>query len=287
MHKPVLLKEVMEGLSLDSGAVIIDATLGLGGHTREILSQTAPDGRVIGFDRDDRNIELARKELSDISNRIEFIKDSFSSIETHVKEPVDGALFDIGFSSLHVDDPERGFSFMNDGPLDMRYDQSQELTAEVIINSWSKEDLADLFRKLGEEQSASQIANAIFNARRKNPITRTSELAEIISNTVRRTGKQHPATKVFQALRIAVNDELGEVEKGLEAAVKVLKPGGRLAVISFHSLEDRLVKHFLKDHKDLEVITKKSIKPEFEEIKNNPRARSAKLRIAVKKIKDV
>lgn len=277
----------MEGLSLDSGAVIIDATLGLGGHTREILSQTAPDGRVIGFDRDDRNIELARKELSDISNRIEFIKDSFSSIETHVKEPVDGALFDIGFSSLHVDDPERGFSFMNDGPLDMRYDQSQELTAEVIINSWSKEDLADLFRKLGEEQSASQIANAIFNARRKNPITRTSELAEIISNTVRRTGKQHPATKVFQALRIAVNDELGEVEKGLEAAVKVLKPGGRLAVISFHSLEDRLVKHFLKDHKDLEVITKKSIKPEFEEIKNNPRARSAKLRIAVKKIKDV
>ncbi len=282
MHKPVLLKEVMEGLSLDSGAVIIDATLGLGGHTREILDRTAPNGRVIGFDRDNRNLELAKEQLKDVADRVEFIKDSFSSIETHVKEPIDAVLFDIGFSSLHVDDPERGFSFMKDGPLDMRYDQSQELTAEVIVNSWSKDELAELFRKLGEEQFALQIAKAIFDARRKNRITRTSELAEVVSNAVRRTGKHHPATKIFQALRIAVNDELGEFEKGLEAAVKVLKPGGRLVVICFHSLEDRIVKNFFKDREDLEIITKKPIKPEFEETKDNPRARSAKLRIAQK-----
>lgn len=281
-HIPVLLKEVLTGLALGEKAVVIDATLGLGGHTRAIL-ETVPGSRAIGFDRDARNLELAKEELADLADRVTFVNDSFSQIAQHVQEPVDAALFDIGFSSLHVDDPERGFSFMQDGPLDMRYDQSQELTAEVIINSWSKEDLTDLFRTLGEERFAPQIVKAIFEARRKNRITRTTELADIISSVVRRSGKQHPATKVFQALRIAVNDELGEVQKGLEAAVNVLKPGGKLAVISFHSLEDRLVKQFMKNHADLEVLIKKPIKPAYEEIKKNPRARSAKLRIARKK----
>ncbi|MBT3230229.1 16S rRNA (cytosine(1402)-N(4))-methyltransferase RsmH [Candidatus Uhrbacteria bacterium] len=282
-HVPVLLKEVIDGLSLKENSVVIDATLGLGGHTRAIL-ESVTGARVIGFDRDARNLELAKEELKDVADRIEFVEDSFSGIETHVKEPVDAAFFDIGFSSLHVDDPERGFSFMHDGPLDMRYDQSQELTAEVIVNGWTRDELARIFRKLGEESYAAPIAKAIFVARKKGRITRTSELAEIISNAVRRSGKQHPATKVFQALRIAVNDELGEVEKGLEAAVKVLKPGGVLAVISFHSLEDRIVKNFIKNREDLEATTKRPIKPGLEEIKSNPRARSAKLRIAVKKV---
>lgn len=280
-HEPVLLKEVIDGLNLQENAVVVDATLGLGGHTRAILEST-PRARVIGFDRDARNLKLAQEELSDLSNRIEFVNDSFSSIGEHVKEPVDAVLFDIGFSSLHVDDPERGFSFMKDGPLDMRYDQSQELTAELIVNGWSKDELAELFRKLGEERFAPQIAKAIFQARRKERITRTSQLADVISSAVRRSGKHHPATKVFQALRIAVNDELGEVEKGMAAAVEVLKPGGRLAIISFHSLEDRLVKRFIKGHDELEPVHKKAIKPEFEETKTNPRARSAKLRIAKK-----
>ena len=282
-HIPVLLKEVLEGLSLHENAVIVDATLGLGGHTREILERTVPNGRVIGFDRDARNLDLAREELKDLADRIEFINDSFGAMQDHVKEPVDAVLFDIGFSSLHVDDPERGFSFMHDGPLDMRYDQSQELTAEMIVNSWTRDELAELFRKLGEESFAAQIAKAIFIARRKNRITTTRELADVVSGAVRRSGKHHPATKVFQALRIAVNDELGEVEKGLEAAVNVLKPSGRLVVISFHSLEDRIVKNFVKNREDLEPITKRPIKPEFKETKSNPRARSAKLRIAQKK----
>lgn len=280
-HVPVLLQEVLEGLDLDDNSVLVDATLGLGGHTRAVL-ETVDGVRVIGFDRDARNLELAKQALEDLKDRIEFVRASFSEIEEYVKEPVDAVLFDIGFSSLHVDDPKRGFSFMKDGPLDMRYDQSQDLTAEAIVNGWTRDELAELFRKLGEERFAMPIATAIFKARKKNRIKRTSELAEVVSSAVRRSGKHHPATKVFQALRIAVNDELGEVEKGLDAAVKVLKPGGKLAVISFHSLEDRIVKNFIKDREDLEPVTKKPIKPEFEETKVNPRARSAKLRIAKK-----
>ncbi|MBU4452991.1 16S rRNA (cytosine(1402)-N(4))-methyltransferase RsmH [Patescibacteria group bacterium] len=282
-HIPVLLTEVLEALNLRPNITVVDATLGLGGHTRKILDSTKPSGKVIGFDRDARNIDLAKEKLSDFEGRIVYVNDSFSTIKDHIDELVDAVLFDIGFSSLHVDDPKRGFSFMNNGPLDMRYDQSQELTAEQIVNSWSKDDLAKLFRQLGEEGFAHQIAKAIFDSRRKERITTTEQLAGVITSVVRRTGKQHPATKVFQALRIAVNDELGEVEKGLQSAVEVLKPGGRLVIISFHSLEDRIVKNFLKDCQDLEVVTKKPIRPNNEEIKLNPRARSAKLRIAQKR----
>ena len=279
MHVPVLATEVMEALALAPGKTIIDGTLGLGGHARLILERTAPDGLLIGFDRDDRNLVLAKDHLKEFGNRVRYEHGSFSAMNT-LGVQVDGVLLDLGFSSVHVDDPTRGFSFQHDGPLDMRYDTRGELTAEDIVNGWSKDDLATLFRQLGEEPRAHQIAKAIFDARRAERITSTLQLADLVSAIIPRRGKTHPATKVFQALRLAVNDELGEVTKGLQAALHVLKPGGRLAVITFHSLEDRLVKRWMKDTAELQVLTKKPIVPTREEIIGNPRSRSAKLRVS-------
>jgi 16S rRNA (cytosine1402-N4)-methyltransferase len=281
-HIPVLAAEVIEGLQLQPGQTIIDGTLGLGGHTAMILDRIAPNGTVIGIDRDARNLELAKQQLAVFGERVRYVHSSFSAMDT-LDVQVDGVLLDLGFSSVHVDDASRGFSFQNDGPLDMRYDTTGELTAEVIVNGWSKDDLANLLRRLGEEPAAHRIAKAIFDARRAQRIATTAQLAEIIGAVIPRRGKTHPATKTFQALRLAVNDELGEVEKGLTAAAKVLKPGGRLAVITFHSLEDRLVKHWLKASDSFEVIGKKPIVPGREEIVSNPRSRSAKLRLAHKR----
>lgn len=278
MHIPVLLQEVLEGLELAPGHHIIDATLGLGGHTKEILERTAPDGVVYGFDRDERNLALAQEKLKYYGNRVHFIHASFAEMETYVPEDVHGILFDLGFSSLHVDEADRGFSFMQDGPLDMRYDQRQELTAEDIVNGWSKDDLAKLFRTYGEEPLAEVIARSIFETRRKGRITSTTQLADTIAKTVKRRGKTHPATRVFQALRIQVNDEFGEVEKALPAAVRLLKPGGILAIISFHSLEDRIVKNIMRDEDRIERHGK-PVRPTWDERKVNPRARSAKLRL--------
>ncbi|MDQ5952400.1 MAG: rRNA (cytosine1402-N4)-methyltransferase [Patescibacteria group bacterium] len=281
-HVPVLAAEVIAGLDLKPGAIIIDGTLGLGGHTALILERTAPDGKVIGIDRDARNLELAREQLAKYGGRVRYVHSSFSAMNTLGVE-ADGVLLDLGFSSVHVDAPERGFSFQNDGPLDMRYDTQGELTAEDIVNGWSKDDLATILRRFGEEPAAHRIAKAIFDARREQRITTTLQLAEIISAIVPRRGKAHPATKTFQALRLVVNDELGEVEKGLQAAQEVLKPGGILAVITFHSLEDRLVKHWLKEHLEFESLSKKPIAPGRAEVLSNPRSRSAKLRLAKKR----
>lgn len=280
-HVPVLAAEVIQGLNLAPGKVVIDGTLGLGGHAALILEATAPHGQLIGIDRDARNLELARERLAGYGDRVRYVHSSFSAMNTLGVE-ADGVLLDLGFSSVHVDAPERGFSFQNDGPLDMRYDTQGELTAEDIVNGWSKEDLATMLRRLGEEPAAHRIAKAIFDARRVKRITSTVQLAEIISTVVPRRGKTHPATKTFQALRLVVNDELGEIQKGLAAALEVLKPGGILAVITFHSLEDRLVKHWLKDAEALEVLSKKPIVPGRAEILANRRARSAKLRLAKK-----
>lgn len=282
LHVPVLATEVIAGLELKSGSTIIDGTLGLGGHTRLILEATAPHGVVIGIDRDDRNLATAKQRLAVYGERVRYVHSSFSAMNT-LGVSADGVLLDLGFSSVHVDAPERGFSFQNEGPLDMRYDTRGELTAEDIVNGWSKDDLATLLRRLGEEPAAHRIAKALFDARREQRITTTTQLADIISAVVPRRGKIHPATKTFQALRLAVNDELGEVEKGLVAAADVLKPGGILAVITFHSLEDRLVKHWLKDAEQFEVLSKKPIVPGRPEVVSNPRSRSAKLRLARKR----
>lgn len=278
-HIPVLAAEVISGLDLAPGKTIIDGTLGLGGHAALILDQLGPTGQLIGIDRAVRNLELAKDRLASYGDQVRYVHSSFSAMNT-LGVKADGILLDLGFSSVHVDAPERGFSFQNDGPLDMRYDTNGELTAETIVNGWSKDELAELLRRLGEEPQARRIANAIFDARRAKRITSTVQLADIVSAVVPRRGKTHPATKTFQALRLAVNDELGEVKKGLEAAAMTLKPGGILAVITFHSLEDRLVKHWLKNSTEFEVLAKKPIVPARSEILSNPRSRSAKLRLA-------
>lgn len=282
-HLPVLAHEVLEYLALKPGDRVLDATLGLGGHAKLMLEATSPNGHLVGFDRDERNLKLAKENLVSFGDRVTFIRDSFANIAAHNVGELDGSLFDLGFSSVHVDDPERGFSFMHDGPLDMRYDTTQELTAEAIVNSWSRDDLAMILRRYGEEPRCHQVAKAIFDARRAQRVTTTGQLADIVSSVVPRFGKAHPATKTFQALRIVVNDEFGQIERGLAAAIAATKEGGRIAVITFHSLEDRLVKILFKQSEELQLVSKKPITASQEELRSNPRARSAKLRVVEKR----
>lgn len=287
-HIPVLLKEVVESLNLNSGDKVIDCTVGLGGHARAILEATAPDGKLLALDRDPRQIEAARRNLSVYAARTIFINDSYANLALHAYaqgfSSSTAVLLDLGYCSIHVDDPKRGFSFQNEGPLDMRYNPADDLTAESIINNWSESELNRIFLIYGEEQNARKIAQAIVGERKRKKFKTTLELADFIQTIVPRRGKIHPATKVFQALRIAVNNELGELEKILPQAVDVLKPGGRLVIISFHSLEDRIVKTFFKkqNNKTLKIINKHVIVPSEEEVEKNPRARSAKLRAAEK-----
>lgn len=281
-HQPVLLEEVLHHLHPKPGGVYLDATIGAGGHAEAILDKLGESGRLYGFDRDARNLAIAKERLQGYGERAVFVCDSFAHIGEHDLPPLDGALFDLGFSSMHVDEAERGFSFMHDGPLDMRYDQSGALTAEVIVNEWTRDEIADLIFTYGEETMSRQIAEAIQKARKKVRITTTTQLAEIVSEVVKRRGKAHPATKTFQALRIAVNDEFGQIAPGLSAVTERLKEGGVLAVITFHSLEDRLVKQWMKGQGNLTMNPRKVIKPTWQEQKTNRRARSAKLRIAIK-----
>ncbi len=291
-HIPVMLEEVLEYLGPLPDQDFIDGTLGLGGHAKEILERTAPKGRLLGIDKDPANIKRAGKRLEQYKSRVTLVQNSYQNIKQiaydHGIYPADGILLDLGFSSAHIEDPSRGFSFHHEGPLDMRYDPSQELTAADIINTWSKEDLAKIFRKLGEERNALKIAAAIVQERQQERISTTSALAKVITGAVPGKGKHvrvHPATRVFQALRIAVNDELNELGHALPKALDTLRPGGTLVVISFHSLEDRIVKRFMKaGHGEaLNILTKKVVKPTREEILKNPRARSAKLRAAEKR----
>lgn len=287
-HIPVLLNEVITHLQPEPNKSFIDGTVGQGGHAEAILS-VLPGGRqkrLLAIDRDKRNLEVAKARLTRFGEAVVFVHDSFANMKPHATahgfDQVDGILLDLGFSSAHVDDPQRGFSFQSDGPLDMRYDTSQSLTAATIVNEWDESELARIFRQYGEEKMASKIARAIVEERRKRPFERTIELSECVEGVVKRRGKIHPATQVFQALRIAVNDELGALSRALPDAVELLKSGGRLVIISFHSLEDRMVKAFMKERSDLQVITKHVITPSEEEVKANPRSRSAKLRVAEK-----
>lgn len=282
-HIPVLAQEVLDGLALKPGARVLDGTVGLGGHAALMLAATSPNGELVAFDRDERNLSVAQERCAAFGDRAIFIHDSFASLGSRNIGTFDAMLFDLGFSSVHVDDASRGFSFMKDGPLDMRYDVRQELSAEVVVNTWTREDLTTIFRRFGEEPRSAIIAKAIVDARREMRIDTTYQLAEIVASVVHRSGKIHPATKIFQALRIVVNDELGEVERGLTAALERMNPGGVCAVITFHSLEDRLVKTLFKTRTDLTLLTKKPIVATEKEIAENPRSRSAKLRIVQKK----
>ncbi|RUR84998.1 16S rRNA (cytosine(1402)-N(4))-methyltransferase RsmH [Chlorogloeopsis fritschii PCC 9212] len=279
-HIPVLPTEVIEGLAVRSGGHYLDATVGGGGHTRLIL-EAAPDVRVTALDQDEDALAAAKKNLAEFGERVTFIHSNFAAYK-YPSQTFDGILADLGVSSYHLDQPERGFSFRNTASLDMRMNRQQSLTAADVINDWDEVELADIFFKYGEERLSRRIAKRIVEQR---PFSTTTDLAEAIAYSVPpkyRYGRIHPATRVFQALRIVVNDELKSLETFLEKAPNALILGGRIAIISFHSLEDRIVKHSFKDSSILKIVTKKPIIAQEEEIDINPRSRSAKLRIAEK-----
>lgn len=300
VHIPVLLQAVLSFLQVRPGGVYIDGTVGGGGHAAAILDASAPDGRLLGIDRDPTALEVARKRLAPYGARVTLRHGSFAEL-AHFAEfaPADGVLLDLGLSSLQLADPTRGFSFSQDGPLDMRFDPTGGgPTAADLVNTLSLKELTDILYRYGEERQARRIAAAIVAAR---PIHRTSELAALIERTVGRRGHIHPATRTFQALRIAVNRELEALEAALPQALDLLRPGGRLVVISFHSLEDRIVKQFLhRESRDcicppevpvcvcghrarVRVLTPKPVRPDNAEVTANPRARSARLRAAEKR----
>ena len=280
IHVPVLGQALMTGLRLCPGGLYLDTTVGGGGHSRFIL-ETAPDSHVIAIDRDDQAIAAAQATLAPYSDRVSFWQGNFAEYDLGDRQ-FDGVITDLGVSSAQLDIPERGFSFRYEAPLDMRMDRRQTLTAADIINHWDEVKLADTFYLYGEERRSRRIARQIVGQR---PFQTTTELAEAISRCVPykyRYGRIHPATRTFQALRIAVNQELSALETLLQRAPTWLKPGGRIGVISFHSLEDRLVKNAFRATSELKVLTKKPITAQSEEIKANPRSRSAKLRLAEK-----
>ena len=283
-HISVLLQEAVDALGVQVGKNYIDGTLGGGGHTGEILRR---GGRVLGVDFDEDALEYVRKQLTINNSQLTLARGNFKDIDALAKENgfenVVGILLDIGVSSHHFDTAERGFSFQKEGPLDMRMDQTLNVKAADLINILTKGEMYELFTKLGEEWGSRPIIESIISARQIKPIETTGELAQIISKVAPRSkSESNPATRIFQALRIAVNDELNSLREVLPKAVALLAPGGRLAVISFHSLEDRIVKHAFKDFESEglgKIITKKPIIPTEQEVVHNKRARSAKLRV--------
>lgn len=299
-HEPVLLQEVLDALALDSGKHIIDGTLGDAGHAEQILERTGPDGTVLGIDVDAEAILRAKKFLHRFGERAIFVRDNFANVEDIVTNaqfgPVHGILLDLGWSTPQFEERGRGLSFAKaEEPLDMRLGgATTEKTAEYVVNEYNVDELSEIFEHYGEEPQARLIAEAIVESRAEERIKTVGELVEIILATYRKKlktdkeipwiGGLHPATKVFQALRIEVNDELHVIKSVLPQAIDVLESGGRLAVISFHSLEDRIVKHYFKKEQDrITILTKKPIVCGEEEHHANPRARSAKLRVIEKK----
>ena len=306
IHKPVLMTEVLEALRPQAGGRYADGTVGGAGHAEAILAARSPTGWLCGCDRDGEALEAAKARLASFAGRFELRRGNFAELSHWVEaNSCDGVLLDLGVSSPQLDWAERGFSFQQDGPLDMRMDQRQPLTAANLLNETGAEELARIFWVYGGEESSRRIARAIEMDRQMQPFVRTRQLAELMERLLPRGGKKsHPATKVFQALRIALNDEMGSLKLGLEGALKILKPGGRLAVITFHSLEDRVVKDFgrrlARDYVTvgevdipelrqpraplLNLVNRKAIVPGEEELKVNPRSRSAQLRVFEKTV---
>jgi 16S rRNA (cytosine1402-N4)-methyltransferase len=291
-HIPVMSVEVLSWLVREDGRIYLDCTVGYSGHAERILEASSHDSRLIGLDRDAAAISASRKRLARFGNRVLLVHGHFMDLKQHLTasgiDQVDGILFDLGVSSLQLEEPARGFSFQVDGPLDMRMDQSMSGTAADLVNQWPEAQLADAIFQFGEERFSRRIARAIVRARERHPLATTKGLVSVIEGAVPanyRHGRLHCATRTFQAIRIAVNQELDSLEPALRDAADVLSPGGRLCVISFHSLEDRIVKHTLrslsgKDDPALMVLTKKPQIPTREESDRNPRSRSAKLRAA-------
>lgn len=289
IHRSVLLDECIEFLHPRSGKVYMDGTMGLGGHSEGILQASSPDGRVIAFDWDAAAIEKSRERLDGFGERLTIVRRNFSEIKEGLTEcgidRVDGILIDIGLSSLQLDIGGRGFSFQQDEPLDMRMDLRQKVTAASILAKCKEQELADIFYYYGEEKQARRIASFVVEERKKQPIETSKQLVDLVAKAVPKRfhpKRKHVATLVFQALRIAVNTELENLSKILDEAANHLTPGGRLCVISFHSLEDRMVKRRFRESKEFKVLTKKPVMASQEEVKANPRSRSARLRVAEK-----
>jgi 16S rRNA (cytosine1402-N4)-methyltransferase len=299
-HIPVLSKEVLKGLQTKAGGYYIDCTVGLGGHAKAILQNILPGGRLLGIDVDPEALHIAKNGLRNYGNAVILVNDNFTNLEAicskYEFQPVDGILFDLGASSWQLDSAQRGFSFQSEAPLDMRFTPGQGPTAAEIINSYSEQELVRVIKEYGEESHSRQIASLIVQNR---PIYTTSELARLVKHALRyKYNKINPATKTFMAFRITVNHELENLKSVLEQVTKLLRSQGRLVVISYHSLEDRIVKQFMKreasdcicppealicrcGHKaSLRLITKKVIRPSLSEIENNPRSRSGKMRVA-------
>ncbi len=306
-HTTVLLKETVDGLNVKEDGTYVDCTLGGAGHSEYLLSQLSEKGKLVAFDQDETALRHAKEKLADHEGQVVFIKSNFRYLKDRLNEigitKVDGVLFDLGVSSPQLDTPERGFSYHHDAPLDMRMDLSAGLSAKEVINEWPYEDLVKIFFKYGEEKFSKQIAEKIEKAREQSAIETTGQLVDIIKEAIpapaRRSGG-HPAKRIFQAIRIAVNDELRVFEEALLQAIEVLKPGGRVSVITFHSLEDRICKSTFKEMSSppelphglpvipkefepkLKLVNRKPITASEEELEHNNRARSAKLRIAEK-----
>ncbi len=304
-HLSVLKNDVQKYLNLRGGEVVVDATLGLGGHSKDILESIGESGRLIAFEQDERNLEEAKKRLESYKKQIDYIYDNFRHLKSRITgleiKQIDAILFDLGLSSPHVDDASRGFSFSKEGPLDMRFDSQGELTAEKVVNTYSEEALTKIFFEYGEEKMSRKVAREICFRRSDKKFSTTTGFAEFLEAILprkrsKRASKTHPATKIFQALRIEVNDELNALKEALEQSVEVLKVGGRVVVISYHSLEDRIVKKFFKGLEKppatkeqsiyqtfgdpiVKKLTKKPVIPTDQEIEENPRSRSAKLRV--------
>ena len=301
-HIPVMPDACMRLMDPKAGGQYADGTLGAGGHSEAILKASSPDGKLISFDLDPAAISIARERLEPFGERVRIVQDSYVNIGLYAEEnSLDGFMVDLGVSSMQLDRQDRGFSFLQDGPLDMRFSPEQSLTAADVVNTWPEEELVRILWQYGEERKSRQIAAMICSEREHVKIETTAQLRELILSAVGNSREKiHPATRSFQAIRIAVNGELDAVEAVLPAALKALKPGGRLLVISFHSLEDRIVKNFFKtESKDclclpdqpvctcghkasLRELTRHPVTADDEEIRLNPRARSAKLRAAVK-----
>jgi 16S rRNA (cytosine1402-N4)-methyltransferase len=286
-HIPVLVEEVMTFLRCEPGRTYVDATLGGGGHASEMLKRTAPDGVVIGMEWDEEALSEARNTLMPFGERVKIFRENFIHLPDFVgAESVDGILFDLGLSSIQVEKAERGFSFKGEGPLDMRMDQRMNHTAAFLVNGLSSEELEDILFHYGEERWAKRIARAIVQERERDPIRTTQTLRKIVHRAIPRrfhSRRIDPATRTFQAFRIRVNEELDNLGKILETGWKVLKRGGRICIISFHSLEDRMVKETfrrLEKQGEMHILTKKPVTPSEEEQRRNPRSRSAKLRCA-------
>jgi len=288
-HIPVLLNEVIEYLHPQEKDIFVDGTLGLGGHAIEVLKKIGPLGRLVGIDRDEYALKIVKQKLSFFVEQCHFVHEDYRNIDKVLNrleiQNVDGILLDVGVSSLQMDDPDRGFSLKSDAPLDMRMDQDNPITAYDLINSLSEKEIEQILRDFGEERYYRRIAHRIVAERQKSQIKTTQELRNVVMRAMpfnKKYQKIHPATRTFQAFRIAVNRELESLQVALDKCVNSLSIGGRLGVISFHSLEDRIVKHRFRElakEEKVKLLVKKPIRPSDDEIKNNPRSRSAKFRI--------